>query len=334
MIEVEKRSKEETTVALLYGGISGEREISLKSGENVMSALRAEGFTVIPVDTGKQGFVSDLISAKADIAFICLHGVGGEDGSIQGLCEIIKLPYTGSGILASSLAMDKERSKLFYHKEGLLTPRSIIICKGEPLDPTRIINELSLPLVIKPVSDGSSLGVSIVRDLSSFGQAIESGFSISDFLMAEQFIAGIELTVAVLGNYDSQALPPIEIIPANEFYDFESKYEEGGSRHICPARIGEQEKMACQNAAIKAHKSLGCRGVSRTDIILDQGGNCWVIETNTIPGMTGTSLLPHAAQAAGISLGELYCMLIDFALEDQQEIKRDQQEQESENCHV
>lgn len=315
MSEIEKLRKDETTVALLYGGISGEREISLKSGENVISALRTEGYTVIPVDTGKQGFVTDLINAKADIAFICLHGIGGEDGSIQGLCEVINLPYIGSGILASSLAMDKERSKLFYHKEGLLTPRSIMICKGDSLDSKHIINELHLPLVIKPVSDGSSLGVSIVRDLSDFGQAIENGFLISDFLMAEQFIAGTELTVAVLGNHDARALPPIEIVPVNEFYDFESKYEEGGSRHICPARIREEERMACQNAAIKAHRSLGCRGVSRTDIILDQDGDCWVIETNTIPGMTGTSLLPHAAEAAGISLGELYCMLIDFALE-------------------
>lgn len=326
MLVSENRRTKDTTVALLYGGISGEREISLKSGENVISALRAQGFTVIPIDTGKQGFVIDLLGANADVAFICLHGIGGEDGSIQGLCEIINLPYTGSGILASSLAMDKERSKLFYRSEGLLTPKSVTIRKGEYSDPDYIIKELSLPLVIKPVSDGSSLGVSIAHNTSDFEQAIKSGFLISDLLMAEQFIAGIELTVAVLGNDDVQALPPIEIVPVHEFYDFESKYQEGGSRHICPARIAEQEIEDCQDAAIRAHKALGCRGVSRTDIILDQNKKCWVIETNTIPGMTGTSLLPHAAEAVGIGLGELYRKLIDFALEGNPETDKEQQE--------
>lgn len=321
MVDSVKLDTTDMTIALLYGGTSGEREISLKSGENAISALREEGFNVVPIDTGKAGFITDLMASDADVAFICLHGKGGEDGTVQGLCEILGLPYTGSGILASALAMDKERSKIFYSQAGLHTPKSITIFKKTPLKPEEIANKMGLPLVIKPVSDGSSLGVSIVRDLSGLEKALERGFAISDLLLAEQFMAGTELTVAVLGNEDARALPPIEIVPINEFYDFESKYAEGGSEHICPARIGDQEMITCQDAAVRAHKALGCRGVSRTDMILDENSKAWIIETNTIPGMTGTSLLPHAAEAVGIGLGELYCMLIGYALENLEEKK-------------
>jgi D-alanine-D-alanine ligase len=315
MTTIQQPGNSDTTVALLYGGISGEREISLKSGENAIKALREEGFNVVPIDTGQPDFIAKLMQAQADVAFICLHGKGGEDGTVQGLCEVARLPYTGSGILASALAMDKNRSKVFYRAAGLATPANIIVEKGRPLDQEQIVAQIGIPNVVKPVSDGSSLGVSIVHDAAGLNQALEKGFAVSDELMIEQFIAGTELTVAVLGNRETQALPPIEIVPINEFYDFESKYADGGSEHICPARVSEQATETCKQAALKAHAALGCRGVSRTDMILDSQGLPWIIETNTIPGMTGTSLLPHAADAVGIGLGELYCKLIDYAFE-------------------
>ena len=315
MTVIQSREKSDMTVALLYGGTSGEREVSLKSGENAIKSLREEGFKVVPIDTGQPDFIHILMSASADVAFVCLHGKGGEDGTVQGLCEVLKMPYTGSGILASALAMDKERSKVFYRSAGLNTPMSVDVKRNEPIDTDLINRTIGFPAVVKPVSDGSSLGVSIVHDSSELEQALAKGFAVSELLMIEQFVKGTELTVAVLGNDETQALPPIEIVPINEFYDFESKYAEGGSEHICPARISEEELAACQDAAVRAHLALGCRGVSRTDMILDSEGTPWVIETNTIPGMTSTSLLPHAADAVGIGLGELYCKLIGFAFD-------------------
>jgi D-alanine-D-alanine ligase len=326
------------TVALLYGGTSGEREVSLASGSGVREVLEKEGFSVLSIDTGEAGFVDTLLAGRPDVAFVALHGKGGEDGCIQGLLETLGIPYTHSGVEASALAMDKRVSKLLYQAGGLLTARFAVASRDEfgdvaDTDDGRafvmhgsdkvaagidaLVASIGLPCVVKPLSDGSSLGVSIPKTRDGFVQALDTGFRVGDTLLVEEFVAGIEVTVPVLGNgrHDLLALPVIEIVPKNEFYDYESKYAEGGSEHVIPARIDERETAACKQAAIEAHAALGCAGVSRTDMIVTKAGVPCLIETNTVPGMTRTSLIPEDAKKAGITPGELYRLLLHFALE-------------------
>jgi D-alanine-D-alanine ligase len=308
-------------VALLYGGISGEREVSIASGNGVREALEAEGFTVFFIDTGEHDFIDQLRAVKPDVAFIALHGKGGEDGCIQGLLETLGIPYTHSGVGASALAMDKVVSKIVYEAYDLKTARFQVVRKDQASeDRDSILASIGLPCVVKPVNDGSSLGVSIPKTHGEFLRALDEGFELGDVLLIEEFIKGVEVTVPVLGNKVDEllALPLIEIVPKNEFYDYESKYEEGGSEHIIPARITDEEALACRQAAIKAHEVLGCAGVSRTDLIVTADGAPYLIETNTIPGMTRTSLIPEAAKKAGISPGELYRLLIHYALAAQE----------------
>jgi len=302
-------------IAVLYGGTSGEREVSLVSGSIVADTLAAEGLEVERIDTGKPDFFERLVTFQPDIAFIALHGKGGEDGSIQGLLELLDIPYTGSGVLASALAMDKARSKVFYLAEGLNVPPSNNVDRDAPYSISALCEQIGLPCVVKPVREGSSLGVYIVHTADELEPAIEAAFKCSENLLVERFVAGMEVTVAVLGNNDASALPLIEIIPHAAFYDYEAKYADGGSEHVCPARLSAELTALCQEHAVLAHKALGCRGVSRTDFIIDVDDVPWVIETNTIPGMTGTSLLPHAAEETGMSLGELYRKLIEYGLE-------------------
>lgn len=303
-------------VALLAGGASGEREISLASGEGARLALEQAGFEVDMFDPARKEDLISLISREYDVAFICLHGKYGEDGTIQGLLEVIGLPYIGSGVWSSSLAIDKVRSKVFYEHFNINTPPSVTLLKGEEYDGEEIITQLGLPVVVKPATEGSAIGVHIVDAALELDQAIADVFTMDDELLIEKYIAGTELTVAVLGNRDPEALPVIEIVPKNDFYDFESKYAPGGSQHICPARLTAEDTTRVQQLAIKAHKALGCRGVSRTDIIIDENGVCWVLETNTVPGMTSTSLLPDSGRAAGYSFPQLCTKLIELALED------------------
>jgi D-alanine-D-alanine ligase len=308
------------TVALLYGGLSGEREISISSGTSVREALEGEGFTVLFIDAGKPGFVVDLLAGKPDVVFIALHGKGGEDGCIQGLLETLNIPYTHSGVEASAIAMDKMLTKLLYRTEKLSTAAWEVVRKDRfsaDKDLDSLIATIGLPCVVKPACDGSSLGVSIPKTREELLPALEEGFAVGDTLLVEEFVRGIEVTVPVLGNKTGEliALPVIEIIPKNEFYDFESKYAEGGSEHIIPARITPEQTERCKQAAIDAHVVLGCGGVSRTDMIVDASGVPSLIETNTIPGMTRTSLIPEAAKFAGITPGELYRLLIHYALE-------------------
>jgi D-alanine-D-alanine ligase len=308
-------------VALLYGGTSGEREVSIASGNGVREALEAEGFTISFIDTGEHDFIDQLRAAKPDVAFIALHGKGGEDGCIQGLLETLGIPYTHSGVGASALAMDKLVCKIVYEAYDLKTARFKVVRKGQiDEDTDALLASIGLPCVVKPASDGSSLGVSIPKTRAEFLQALDEGFAIGDILLVEEFVRGVEVTVPVLGNKADEllALPVIEIVPKNEFYDYESKYEEGGSEHIIPARITEAEALACQQAAIKAHEVIGCAGVSRTDLIVTADSIPYLIETNTIPGMTRTSLIPEAAKEAGISPGELYRLLLHYALAAQE----------------
>jgi D-alanine-D-alanine ligase len=312
-------ASQKPTVALLCGGNSSEREVSLASAANVEQVLTEGGYKVIRVDSGQPHFFKAIAHAQADVAFIALHGKGGEDGCIQGALELMGIPYTGSGVLASALAMDKIRSKAIYVTAGLDTPRFIRLNRlqgdGKNASPAQIVADVGLPCVVKPAADGSSVGISIVREQQQLDQALDAAFAQGADVLVESYIAGTEITVPVLGGFRPKVLPAIEIIPKNEFYDYASKYDEGGSRHIVPARISNDAEAAASSAAMLAHDALGCYGVSRTDMIIDASDRVWVIETNTIPGMTATSLLPDAAAHIGISNLELYELFIQYALE-------------------
>lgn len=304
-----------TRVALLVGGKSGEREVSFMSGRESEKALREAGFQVDVLDSAEPDFLLTLSQGDYDVAFISLHGKGGEDGTIQGALEFLGLPYTGSGVLASALAMDKTRAKTFYSAAGLPTPHSVNLQKGEPYHIDELLGVVGEKSVVKPATEGSALGVTIVHNPDELEPAIVEAFKVDDIVLVERFVEGTEITVGVLGNDDPQALPIIEIIPHAEFYDFTAKYQTGGAEHILPARISETATQAAQRIAISAHKALGCRGMSRTDMIVDQFDTCWVLETNTIPGMTPTSLFPDAARFAGIPFEKLCISLIELALE-------------------
>lgn len=302
-------------VALLMGGTSGEREVSLASGEGAHKALLEAGYQVTVLDPAESNDLKALIDGNFDVAFICLHGKHGEDGTLQGFLEMIELPYIGSGVWSSSLAMDKVKSKVFYKLANIPTPPSLTLEKNEVFNVHDIVEELGSHCVVKPSSEGSALGVFIVEGGDAIKEAVEKVKELDGGVLIEQYIKGKELTVAVIGTSDPYALPIIEIIPINDFYDYESKYAPGASKHVCPAPLPYDVTQTIQTLAVKAHQVLGCSGVSRSDFILDNEGSCWLLETNTIPGMTGTSLLPDAARAAGISFSELCNKLIGYALE-------------------
>lgn len=301
-------------VALLAGGTSGEREISLASGEGAGEALRAAGFIVEAFDPASREDLKKLIDGNFDVAFLCLHGKGGEDGCLQGFLETIGLPYTGPGVWASATAMNKAKSKLFYLQAGIPTAPFTYLERGAAYDAASIAEKMNGQCVVKPATEGSALGIYIVEGAAEIASAIEAVHEIDDLVVVERFIEGTEITVAVLGNEDPHALPIIEIVPRGEFYDFDSKYAPGGSQHICPARLDEKTTAYVQDLAERAHKVLECTGVSRSDFILDAEGTPWILETNTIPGMTATSLLPDAGRAAGIEFPELCTRLIESAL--------------------
>ncbi|OUO92544.1 D-alanine--D-alanine ligase [Gordonibacter sp. An230] len=302
-------------VALLAGGKSGEREVSLASGEGARKALVKAGYDVTVLDPSDKEDLKLLIEGPFDVAFLCLHGKYGEDGTVQGLLETIGLPYIGSGVWASALAMDKSKSKRFYHEEGIPTPPSVTLHAQDEYNAETLANELGPRCVVKPATEGSALGVNIVEGAEAIENAIQGVFEIDDEVLVERYIQGRELTVAVIGNRELTALPIIEIVAKNDFYDYESKYAPGGSQHICPAPLPDTTTSFVQELAVRAHRALSCSGVSRSDFILESDGSCWILETNTIPGMTETSLLPDAARAAGISFSDLCTKLVCYALE-------------------
>jgi len=306
---------EEIRVALLMGGRSAEREVSLNTGAQVSSALFSAGFDVVEIDTGDDEFVTQLATAEADVVFICLHGRFGEDGTVQGLCELLELPYVGSGVLASALAMDKVMSKHFFACAGIPTPEYVVIHRGQDVNISAITAVLGSKSVVKPANEGSAIGVTIAHEPAELPAAIGLAFKYDRTVLVEQFVAGVEVTVGVLGNEHPMALPTIEIVPEHEFYDYDSKYLPGMSRHIIPARITDEARAECEKLGIAAHTALGCRGMSRSDLIVTEDGECLVLETNTIPGMTPTSLLPDAARAAGLQFPDLCRHLVELALE-------------------
>ena len=304
------------TVALLSGGVSSEREVSLNSGDQVYDALDQEKYNIVRYDpkTDLARLVED--APGIDAALIILHGPYGEDGTVQGLLELLNIPYQGSGVLGSSLAMNKLASKYLYEKADLPIPPYIALQKGDALEPAAWGKQLGLPLVIKPNEAGSSVGMTIVKSLETIQKAVEKAFSHDSTLLIEGYIEGIELTAGVIGNKDLLALPIIEIVPddEHEFFDYEAKYTAGVTQEICPARIDDEMTQKAQAYVKTAHKALFCRGCSRTDMIL-KDGEIYVLETNTIPGMTATSLLPQAARVAGLSFSRLLDQLIDLCIE-------------------
>jgi D-alanine-D-alanine ligase len=253
-------------------------------------------------------------SEPLDVVLIALHGTWGEDGKIQGLLDTLGIPYTGSGVLASALAMDKVMAKTVLRASGLDVPKGEVVRSASGADLERA-RGVGLPVFVKPVASGSSVGASIVRREPDLGPAIADALRYDDRALIEEYLQGKELTVAVIGNDDLTPLPVIEIVPKREFFDYHAKYDAGESEEICPARIPDDVAKRAQDLAIRAHRALDCRGMSRTDFVW-AGDRMVALEVNTIPGMTANSLLPRAAKAAGIPFGELLTRLIDWALED------------------
>lgn len=306
----------EVRVALLAGGTSGEREISITSGKGSKGALEEAGFDVTWIDPASKEDLKRLVDEPFDVAFLCLHGKKGEDGTVQGMLELLGLPYTGSGVFASAAAMDKSKAKILYADAGLPVIPGVALSSDDEYDISKILNVVGIPCVVKPATEGSSLGLRIVQDEADLAEAIDYVFSVDDRIVIEKFVSGTETTVAILGNEDPEALPIIEIVPlAAETYDFESKYAPGGCKHIIPARLDDETTALLQTLAIQAHHALSCRGVSRTDFIVDEQGKPWILETNTIPGMTESSLLPDTAGVAGYTFPELCTKLVELALE-------------------
>ena len=286
-------------IGVLMGGLSAEREVSLKSGAAVHKALLDSGYDAVAIDVGRD-LAGRLAAEQIETAFICLHGRYGEDGSVQGLLELMGIPYTGSGILASALAMDKIFAKKIFAASGMTITPYVVVRQGE--EPTAASLPFPLPVVVKPSREGSSVGVSIVRKAEDLHAAFAGAFLYDREILVEQYVKGREIQVGIL---DGQAIGAIEIVPKNEFYDFEAKYTDGMATHILPAPMLPEQYAALLKAGEQAHRCLGCSGYSRVDFIVAGEGTAYILEVNTLPGMTALSLLPEIAQGAGISFMEL-----------------------------
>jgi D-alanine-D-alanine ligase len=303
-------------LALIAGGKSAEREVSLKSGEQVFQALDKSKYDIPRYDPRDD--LERLVreAAEIDVALVIMHGRGGEDGSLQGLLDLLDIPYQGSGILGSALGMNKELSKILYQQAGLKVSKALFFNRAEAPTAKEIEVQLGLPVVVKPVNEGSSIGVTIARTIDELEAGLKAAFAYDTRVLVEQWIQGIEVTGGVLGNDNLTALPLVEIIPSESytFFDYEAKYKPGASTEICPARIDQDITQKAQESALAAHRALNCRGYSRTDMIV-KDGEVYVLETNTIPGMTATSLFPQAAKAMGLEFPQLLDRLIELAME-------------------
>jgi D-alanine-D-alanine ligase len=303
-------------VALLSGGTSSEREVSLSSGNQVLEALDKTRYNVFKYDpkTDISRLAAD--AQKIDIALVILHGINGEDGTVQGLLELLNIPYQCSGPLGSSIAMNKLASKRIYEQSGIPTPAYLSFKTKDSIDVADCIRRLGLPVVVKPVSGGSSIGMSIARSEKDLPKALGKAFEFDDTVLLEKFIKGTEITGGVIGNKKLEALPIVEIIPKEnyDFFDYTAKYTAGETSEICPAQINDTLTQKARNLAKKAHCALFCKGCSRTDMII-QEDEIYVLETNTIPGMTPESLLPLAARTAGMDFSQLLDRLIELGLE-------------------
>lgn len=298
-------------VGVLYGGHSAEREVSLMSGQGVHDALRSKGIDAHLFDTGRYTLV-DLINAGFDRVFIALHGRYGEDGTLQGALELLHLPYTGSGTLASSLAMNKIMTKKVWLQHGLPTPAYMAMDAETSVD--ELIDTLGLPLIIKPPHEGSTLGITKVGTRGEVAEAYRLAASYDDQVLAEQFIKGRELTVPLLGSGASaRALPVIEIVAPNGNYDYEHKYISNDTQYICPAELPAELSAELARLSEAAYRALDCEGWGRADFMLDESGKPWLLEMNTSPGMTSHSLVPMGAKAAGMSYADLCVEILSSA---------------------
>ncbi|HSR36664.1 MAG TPA: D-alanine--D-alanine ligase [Desulfurivibrionaceae bacterium] len=303
-------------VALLAGGKSGEREVSLAGAKEAAKALDPQKYDVRRYDPATDLPKLAAEASEIDVAFILLHGPFGEDGTVQGFLDLLGIPYQGSGVLGSAMAMDKNIAKILYRNAGLPVAAWAMARPEDVADPSRLLAAVQLPVVVKPVRQGSSLGMSIVDQAAELPAALAKAFAFDPEVMVEQFLAGREITGGVIGNAELTALPLVEIIPGEEFrfFDYQAKYQPGASREVCPAELDAELTAKAQQYALTAHRALNLRGYSRTDMIV-VGRDIFVLETNTIPGMTPTSLLPQAAKAYGLGFAALLDRLLELAME-------------------
>ena len=306
-------------IGVLLGGLSSEREVSLRTGEAVLAALRQRGHDAIPIYVDRDVDVA-LRQEHIEVAFIALHGRWGEDGCVQGLLEMLGIPYTGSDVLASALAMHKAKAKELFRLHNLPTPAYYTLVgaalAGESGDPlsidelTAIHGDFGFPCVVKPVREGSSVGVSICREPGELGPAVERALRFDDEILVERFIAGKEISVAVLGD---RALGAVEIAPRDGFYDYANKYTRGATDYYVPPRVSPERYRGLLTQALRAHLALGCRGATRVDMMVSEAGNEFILEVNTLPGLTKTSLLPKIARSIGMDYPTLCEHILETA---------------------
>ena len=293
-------------VGVLLGGLSSEREVSLRTGEAVLVALRDRGHDAVPIYVDRDVDVA-LRQEKIDVAFIALHGRWGEDGCIQGLLETLGIPYTGSDVLASALAMHKGRAKELFRLNNLPTPAYYTLTAEDAIDLAGVHGDFGFPCVVKPINEGSSVGITICASFDELVHAVEKALAFDDELLVERYIVGREVSVAVL---DGRAIGAVEIAPRAGFYDYANKYTKGATDYFVPPRLSPERYRGVLAQAQRANSALGCRGATRVDMIISDSGNEFILEVNTVPGLTPTSLLPKIAEAGGMSFGELCDLML------------------------
>jgi D-alanine-D-alanine ligase len=307
-------------IGVIMGGRSAEREVSLRTGEGIYNALKEKGYDAVKIDADIS-LAENVKGLNIKLAFLALHGRYGEDGTVQGLMELLEIPYTGPGVLASAIAMDKVTTKKILVFEGLPTPPFLLVDRQEAqqkgLDAVakEILAKKNLPLVVKAPTQGSTIGITFVHQPEQLVPALEEAFNYDPRALVEEFVTGTEVTASILGNKEPVALPLIEIVSATGVYDYEAKYTVGMSDHIIPPRIPAEQQEKIKDLALKTYLALGCRGLSRVDFIITEAGEPYILEVNTLPGMTETSLFPDAARAAGIEFPDLAEKLVQLALE-------------------
>lgn len=295
-------------VGVLLGGLSSEREVSLNSGKAVAQALRERGYDVVEIDV-QRDLAARLTAEKIDVAFNALHGKYGEDGAVAGVLEVLAIPYTGSGILGSSLAMDKVASKMVFSARNIPTPFFSIGARGDVMRAP----SFGLPAVVKPKSEGSSVGITIVRDEGQLQQALEIAFKYDDKVLIEKYIEGSEIQIGIL---EDEAIGDVEVVPGEEFYNYKAKYEADAERptqYFVPARIDDSLRCECHRVALEAYRALECSSYARVDLLIDREQRIYTLEVNTLPGLTATSLLPKIAKHAGLTFEDLVERILSSA---------------------
>ncbi len=298
-------------VAVLMGGDSAEREISLNSGRHVLSALQASGVEAVAIDPSEEMLLSGPgleLLVSCDAAFIALHGAGGEDGTVQAILEYLKVPYTGSGVQASSMAMDKRVTKQIWRAEALPTPEFALISSDAALQGSSL--DFNQAWIVKPSREGSSIGMSMARSADELAAAYHAACAYDSDVLVERFVEGEEYTVAILND---QPLPAVQLITGRTFYDYEAKYLSGQTEYLIPCGLSQEEEARLQSLCLSAYKAMGCRGWGRVDVMRDAKGQFWLLEVNTVPGMTQRSLVPMAAKAVGLEFDALVMEILSSA---------------------